>query len=355
MIVKFSSILFAFLLIAIFFSGCIEETTTIQPKTIYVDNSGGKDYTSIQDALDNVSDGYTIYVSSGYYTESLSINKSISLIGENKETTIIDGGNKLSVIKIETSLVNISGFTIQNGGSGIIISRYEGSIGNCKIFENIITNCLNGITLSRASFCFIFNNTISHNRDIGIGMYMIEIFPRWDGTYIFCSVNNSVFLNDFIDNNQNAFDENYIGYNWEKNFGYQRDIVSCTCNNTWYNKELELGNYWDDYNGTNTNEDGIGDTPYNITGGTSQDKFPLIREGFVLGEIRVTFNGTITQDEITTLVESYNLSIKDRHIHTGLTFVLIEVPTNKEAYWIKIFKNQEHVKYAGINGIGYLS
>ena len=63
-----------------------EETSN----TFYVDDDGTVEYTSIQDAIDNASDGDTIFVYNGIYEEeSFSINKSINLIGEDKENTII--------------------------------------------------------------------------------------------------------------------------------------------------------------------------------------------------------------------------------------------------------------------------
>jgi len=72
--------------------------STSRGNWLYVGGSGPGNYTRIQDAIDNASDwGDTVFVyddSSPYY-EFLIINKSISLIGENKDTTIIKGYNNI--------------------------------------------------------------------------------------------------------------------------------------------------------------------------------------------------------------------------------------------------------------------
>ena len=71
-------------------SGCIEED--LNAYSIVIEGKGS--YSSIQSAIDNASDGDTILVYEGTYYESIVINKSISLIGEDNDKTIIDYNNK---------------------------------------------------------------------------------------------------------------------------------------------------------------------------------------------------------------------------------------------------------------------
>lgn len=52
---------------------------------IIVDDDRNADYKKIQDAINNASEGDTIYVRSGTYNENIAINKSINLIGEKRK------------------------------------------------------------------------------------------------------------------------------------------------------------------------------------------------------------------------------------------------------------------------------
>jgi nitrous oxidase accessory protein len=139
-------------------------------------------YQYIQDAIDNASIDDIIYVFSGVYNGRINVNKTISLIGEDKNTTIINIG-----LKIDAYYVNITGFTIQNGswGSGgfYIISSY------CKIIGNIITNCGDGIALiENTHFNVIADNIISNNCRGGI--------DNWFGFS-----NNNIIKRNTIKNN----------------------------------------------------------------------------------------------------------------------------------------------------------
>ena len=87
--------------------------------TIYVDDDGTADYTSIQDAIDASVDGDTIFVYAGSYVGPLNITKTLTLTGEAKSSTIIDGKQLgEDMITVTAPNFHISEFTLLNGPTG---------------------------------------------------------------------------------------------------------------------------------------------------------------------------------------------------------------------------------------------
>jgi nitrous oxidase accessory protein len=83
-------------------------------------------------------------------------------VGEDRHSTIIDGGGTGSVISVTANNVDINGFPIQNSGSTSLDSGiYAISSGN-NISHNTITNNLYGIYLYYSSN----ESTIHHNNFI---------------------------------------------------------------------------------------------------------------------------------------------------------------------------------------------
>jgi len=68
--------------------------------------------TPIQDAIDDAEAGDTIYVHAGTYVENLVVRKSLTLVGENRSTTVIDGDGSADIIRVRADGCTISGFTI---------------------------------------------------------------------------------------------------------------------------------------------------------------------------------------------------------------------------------------------------
>ena len=91
----------------------------VDDDNIYGPWDGTKEYPyrTIQEAISNVYDGYAIYVRNGTYTEQVIIDKTISLYGEDRNTTIVDGGGVGDVVTITVPGVKISGLTVQNSGA----------------------------------------------------------------------------------------------------------------------------------------------------------------------------------------------------------------------------------------------
>jgi len=133
--------------------------------------SGG-DYPTIQQAIDNASDGDTVFVYNGTYYENVIVNKTINLTGESKENTIIDGNTSGDVVEITADGVNISGFSIVNSGGEKIDS---------------------GIKLFFTENCTIKDNSISDNNQ-GI---MILSVPRWKTPSVLGSENHYTALHAY--------------------------------------------------------------------------------------------------------------------------------------------------------------
>jgi nitrous oxidase accessory protein len=94
--------------------------TDASAATITVSPSSG----SIQAAIDSATAGDTVYVKSGTYYEHVILNKPITLQGEDKSTTIIDGGGAGTVVYANgISNLVISDFTVKNGNAGIYLER----------------------------------------------------------------------------------------------------------------------------------------------------------------------------------------------------------------------------------------
>jgi len=147
---------------------------------LYVGGSGEGNYTKIQDAIDNASDGDTVFVyddSSPYY-EHLIVTNSITLLGENKYTTVIKGDGTRNTFWICIDRVNISGFTVCNNKTQTNNAGIRISSNYCTISDNILTSNKYGVLL-RNFTCPTYFNTIVNNIVEGnteVGLYIGESF-----------------------------------------------------------------------------------------------------------------------------------------------------------------------------------
>lgn len=157
-----------------------------EPKTIVVPD----DYSVIQEAIDNSVNGDVVLVKSGTYDGSIVINKSISLIGEDKEETIILGDWSLNgtVILVQDDGVIVKNLTMKAVPNSYSIGRgvHLLHVQNCQVLNCNFQSGI-GVWLYGAS-----NNNIRNNQIIGKGVPM----PNTSGIKLQQSHRNTIDGND---------------------------------------------------------------------------------------------------------------------------------------------------------------
>jgi len=312
-----------------------------EPRTWIVDDDGPADFRTIQEAINSpqVIDGNTIFVRSGTYYEHVVVNKSITLIGEDKFNTRIYFGMDVVVNNVTVSKFRI--FTPGHYADTLVITSSFNTISenvldyNYYVAIRIYTSENNVITeniISVTSYTFaggiVFegnNQTIVANRisgdprgGVGIQSYAGGEFNKIVGNRIsnisvginIQTSNDFVSMNDVIDckigikipGHNNLIKDNTIAncecglllYCTSGNVIYHNNFIGNikqVCRNikpeglnVWDDGYLSGGNYWSDYNGTDlysgphqnvTGSDGIGDAPY-VIDANNQDNYPLI-------------------------------------------------------------------------------
>lgn len=325
------------------------------------------DYASIQSAIDNADDGDTVFAKKGTYEERvLEINKSILVLGEDKDKTIINfdppvvnytflynilQGHSIA-ITIDANDVKFSGFTINlptdmhclgginaTGDRIEIVSNNLGREGNVRlngkmanisgnsipagmniigdhhtvmnnllesgldtqgVYNRIAGNKISDVLLNSSFSLFFnnslalldlwycdsnfisnntmdritmgtpcFNNTVSKNKITGPGLWGMLI---GNGSY---NVFHDNLISNFMEGNRYGIALGGNHFIAENNVFYRNILINnylhvsanweiLGAGNIWDNGEE--GNYWDDYEGTDTDGDGIGDVPYVVEG-----------------------------------------------------------------------------------------
>jgi len=162
------------------------------------------DYASIQRAIDVASPFDTIFVRKGVYCENLFIGKALSLVGEDWQQTIIDGGGTGHVIYIKANNVKVSGFTIKNSSSeypysGIYLDESHG----CHICGNNITAMYYGIRIYNSSDNYVYQNYINYEYGASSSVMGIELAWSQNNTisnnYIEIGIKLAESRNNLID------------------------------------------------------------------------------------------------------------------------------------------------------------
>jgi len=139
---------------------------------------------------------------------------------------------------------------VHNGMAASKDGIYLDNVSNGEVKNAAIENNRNGIHLLRSENNDVTRCNISNSSGMGV---VIEN-----------SSNNLLYHNNFKNNDNQAYDDGI---------------------NFWDNGYPSCGNYWDDYTGVDNHRvenqnasggDGVGDSPYKITGGANQDRYPLM-------------------------------------------------------------------------------
>jgi parallel beta-helix repeat protein len=336
-----------------------ETKTLIDGHILYVGGDGPGNYSEIQDAVDNTTNGDTVFVFNGNYHADIIIHTSIQLIGEDRATTFIEQGT--NGVSVYADGVTIQGFTITECGDFWNVCGIDVYADTVTIKDNNIMNNkrLKAIFLDSASFCIISNNYIEYN-----GYHGIRI--DYSSHNIIC--NNTLHQNHgyglyLISSTDNLIVNNTISQSFltgimlsnvcENNLIYQNNIFESGEGNSYDDGNSQWdnaheGNFWNDYTGNDDNNDGIGDTLYLIAGGSSVDNYPLMQPYHVQPKLAISTTGgyglTIVFEnigEITVFMLEYEINIQGgifNGINIQQTGIIKTIPSgNKSSLSISAF------------------
>lgn len=222
-----------------------------------------------------------------------SYNNGNGIRADSSQSTIISNNlvshnAEFGIFTVEDTLDEIYGNTaFGNGQPGIELQRSN----HTNVFNNEIYNQpnRNGISLNRGGVTYnkVFNNTIynvwfgisianEYNeitlndiRDCDVGISTSNVITG--------AGYNNITRNTIVGNNRGIY-ESYGSNLFYLNYLDNTENVyeSTTELNYWDNGSI--GNYYSDYSGKDTNDDGIGDSVYDIPGGPGnqgQDNYPI--------------------------------------------------------------------------------
>jgi hypothetical protein len=261
------------------------------PSIVYVDDDynettpgwGYDHFNTIESGIDTVTEGGTVYVYAGYYDEYFHIYKTINLIGQGRNKTIISDKAMCydSVILITANQVHIHGFTIKQRTWGLwyeqvinIFSNYNDISGNriefgrdrCILLQgsnNRITGNIIGDTYGPG--IYTGGTTASNNIIVGNTFY-----NSGSGLSMHYAATGAIYHNNFINNYQPVYDDGG-SFSWDN--GYPSG------GNYWDTYDELVEGAYDFYSGPDQDilgSDGVADNPYLLPGTSIYTPYPLM-------------------------------------------------------------------------------
>lgn len=201
-------------------------------KTVTVDAGGGANYTIIQDAINETSDGDIIFVNSGTYYENVNISKQLILIGMDTGggKPVIDASGSDNAITLSMGNSILDGFAVTNGSIGIDVTSDFNVLGN----NSAMNNTERGIALTNAS-----NNTLANNSAGSNGIFGIAILDGSNrnvlsGSNVLNNGNAGIFLRD---SSSNILNNNTAILNSVQGIQLMASIKNILVNNTVSNSD----------------------------------------------------------------------------------------------------------------------
>lgn len=271
-------------------------------------------FSTIQEAINNAFAGDNILVKAGTYLEQIIVNKSVNLIGQDRESTFLSSGGFYypnATVTVDSDRVSVKRFTFEGDAVDLRVTARanvtvaentfaynptgidaDGSA-NLTIVNNVFSSPAGldniAILLYNTVNCSIVNNTISGAVYQGIKLFYVQraliqfnVIKGNDVGILFLSSTDNVIINNQISGNggglffeggshgNTIYGNNFVDNRWAQ-------VTSDdNAGNTWDNGTA--GNYWSDYEMKYTDAmqtGGVWSEPYVISS-NNIDPYPLV-------------------------------------------------------------------------------